>query len=237
VFEGEVVLDHAADATTAASTQPATQSTEPMRLTRGQVVASTDAQQELKPVATNSVQFARTLADVRVAIPGLMSTGTGLKDGQPDPNWVLFKESDSESKAKPAAMTTTGPASSTFWVGNDPTRSQWISTAGGLPSVSGGVCVYRTTVDLTGFDPATAVVMADVMVDDALNDVRVNGKSLGLSLPLNSDRSNWRQFHRLPLRGAFKPGKNTIDFAAYNGSAKMGFRAELSGEGTPLTVR
>lgn len=237
VFDGEVVLDRSPIPTISSSTRPATQPSERIHLTRGQVVASTDPQQDLKPVTSNAVQFARSLSDVRVAIPGLAATGVNLTDGQPDSHWVQFKEADGEMTSRPAVMTGIGTPSAKSWVANDPTRSQWLSTAGGLPTVGAGIWIFRTTIDLTGFDPATAEVQADVMVDDALNDIRVNGVSSGRSLPLSSDRSNWRQFHRLTLRGGFKPGKNTLDFVVYNGSAKMVFRAELQGEAMPLAVR
>lgn len=242
VFEGKVVLDQATPSRPA-STQPSTLPSAPLLLTQGQVVVAADAQQAWAAAPDTSVRFARTLADVRLPIPKLPSTGVGLKDGDRDPHWQLYQQSAGEASIKPAVMTTTGPPSPTFWAANDPTRSQWLSTAGGLPGAWPGAWVFRTTIDLTGFDPATAVVQADLMVDDAVTDVRINGVSTKLSVPMQTDRQNWRQFHRLNLQG-FKEGVNTIDLVTLNGdpspglsTSKMGLRAELHGDAVPLTVR
>ncbi|MGN6505908.1 MAG: hypothetical protein ACTHM6_10130, partial [Tepidisphaeraceae bacterium] len=117
-------------------------------------------------------------------------------------------------------------------------------TAGNLPGVFPGVYVFRTTIDLSGFDPRTALVNADVMVDDAVTEIRLNGTRTGLSVPMSDDRSNWRQFHRVTFRGGFIAGRNTIDFVVYNGTAppgrttsKMGLRVHWQGDACPLPMQ
>ncbi|MGN6727107.1 MAG: hypothetical protein ACTHLZ_14395 [Tepidisphaeraceae bacterium] len=244
VFEGQVVLDRAQGAAALPSTEPTSGRVESIHLTQGQAVAAGSRQDDWKPVAATSVRFARTLADVRMPIPALPNSGVGLTDGQADAHWQVYAESAGESAAKPAAMTTTGPLSPTFWVANDPSHSQWLSTAGNLPGVFPGVYVFRTTIDLSGFDPRTALVNADVMVDDAVTEIRLNGTRTGLSVPMSDDRSNWRQFHRVTFRGGFIAGRNTIDFVVYNGTAppgrttsKMGLRVHWQGDACPLPMQ
>ena len=232
VFEGEVVVDQTASSTAAASTQPATQPVAPLHLMKGQVVTATETAHDWVPANPVDVHFARTLDSVRLPIPTLTNTGVGLREGDPDPRWLQFKESAGETTAKPAAMMSSGA-----WTSTDPARSQWLSVGGNRPSFGAGVFIFRTTFDLTGFDPKTVAIEADVMTDDALNDIRVNGVSAGVSMPLAADRQNWRRFHRLPLRGPFKAGQNTLEFLVYNGSAVMGMRAELRGTAAPLAVR
>ncbi len=234
VFDGRVVLGRADDSAAAAT--PATRPA-PTYLTQGNA-ASADAGGGWTPVAPSTVRFARSLGDVRVALP-IVSTGVGLTVGQTDPHWLVFAMADGQASARPAFV-----VPSVGWADNAPDRSQWLTTTANAAELPAGLYVFRTTVDLTGLDPATAVVRADVWADDAVDDVRVNGASRHLSVPVSTRRLNWRQPHPLNLRGGFAPGRNTVEFVVYNSStppvhrtSKMGFRADLHGEAMPLAVR
>jgi hypothetical protein len=229
VFDGTVRLDPAAGST--ATSRPA-----PIVLTQGHAVASGDAGHGWTAVVPTAVQFARSLTDVRVPL-AVASTGVGLNVGQRDPNWQVFEVSRGEGTPQPLFVV---PAA--WWAENDPARSQWLTTTPNSENAPFGLFVVRTTVDLTGVDPATAVVQAGVMVDDTIEDVRINGISKHLTVPVSPQRLNWRRLHPMTLQGGFKTGKNLIDFVVFNSGSpghltKMGFRAEMHGQAMPVVVR
>jgi len=76
-----------------------------------------------------------------------------------------------------------------------------------------GEFVFRTTVDLSGFDLKSAVVIAHVFATEAIVDVRINGsQAIGASL-LDLSSGDKPQPHTLQLPTQFwKTGTNTIDF-------------------------
>ena len=233
VFDGRVVLAQPTVAAAAATaTRPA-----PTFLSQGAVVTSADAGHGWTPAAPSAVHFARSLRDVRVPVP-VVSTGAGLTVGQADPHWLVFAVAKGEASARPAFV-----VPSVGWAKNVRDRSQWLTTTANTADVPPGLYVFRTTVDLTGLDPTTAVVRADVLADDAVDDVRINGANRHLSVPISTQR-NWLGPHPLTVQGGFAPGRNTVEFVVYNSSgpparpmSRMGFRAELHGEAMPLAVR
>ncbi len=87
----------------------------------------------------------------------VFNTGVGLKEGDPDPHWQLVARSDDPHlKPRPAVVTLIDPR---HFQSNDPTRLQWISTAGDLPKVPDGVTyTFRTTFELVDAVPGSAVM-------------------------------------------------------------------------------
>ncbi len=85
-----------------------------------------------------------------------------------------------------------------------------------------GLYVYQTTVDLTGFDPSSAVVTGRLASDNLLQDVLINGVSTGIS-NVNNEFVNWTPFS---ISSGFQVGLNTIDFIVNNGGGPTGLRVE-----------
>ena len=69
---------------------------------------------------------------------------------------------------------------------------------------------FRTKFDLTGFDPATAMIDGRFTADDWVLEVRLNGKTLPLS---NHLTYNWKAFH---IGKGFVAGKNTVEMVVQN---------------------
>jgi hypothetical protein len=101
--------------------------------------------------------------------------------------------------------------------------SQWIvpepATADGVLDI--GPYVYKTTFDLTGFDPSTVLITGGWAVDDAgfikINDVDTGIVSLfGFSAltPIIIDAADFPA-------GTFLPGLNTLEFFVDNGPAPV----------------
>ena len=104
--------------------------------------------------APRSVTFYRQMPK-RMPI-NAFNTGVGLKEGDPDPHWQLVARSDDPHfKPRPAVVTRTVTADGrALWLRNEPTQSQWISTADGLPELPDHVIyTFRTTFELPGLMP------------------------------------------------------------------------------------
>ena len=149
------------------------------------------------------------------AIPFVRSTGTDangslLPDGATDPNWTIT--------AKPG-LTGTFPAFATkpdpAWLPNR-SSSRWISSkADATLGDSPGSYTYRTSFDLTGFDPTTVQIRMQVSVDDELVDVKLNGQSLGLKIPPGGGIP-FRVSHGMQISSGFISGINTLEFIVNN---------------------
>jgi hypothetical protein len=76
-----------------------------------------------------------------------------------------------------------------------------------------GVYDYRTTFDLTGFDPATALILGQWAADNQGIDILINGTSTGQQSLLNRFYGPFTSFS---ITGGFVAGINTLDFLVDN---------------------
>src|SRR5262249_35042738 len=111
--------------------------------------------------------------------------------------------------------------------------SRWISphpTEGG--GELAGSYTYRTTFDLSSFDPSTARLTVKVAIDDKLTDIKLNGQSSGLTA------SGYAAFTTLTIDHGFAFTLNTLEFVISNapaaGANPSGLRVELSIMAAPL---
>jgi hypothetical protein len=104
------------------------------------------------------------------------------------------------------------------WLAND-SVSEWVGpdTVNGTGTYS---LVYRTTVDLTGFDPVSAVLSGRWSTDNSGDNILVNGVGTGNTA---GGYSSWYTF---TLTSGFIAGINTIDFAWTNSGGPGGVRVE-----------
>jgi hypothetical protein len=146
----------------------------------------------------------------------------------------------SDALVSPGAQTTywtllSAPGGATEAVGSNPFRyyigayaadsatSAWVSpAASGNASVT-GLYVYRMLVDLTGVDPATAVITGQFSTD---NDgfIRVNGGA-------NAATSGFAGFGSLTsftLNSGFIAGMNSIEVGVNNGGNPTALRVQFS---------
>src|SRR5262249_43592768 len=97
------------------------------------------------------------------------------------------------------------------WIADDDS-SKWIGPRVDPTSPAGGDYVYRTTIDLTGYDPASVVVSGKYASDNSVK-ILVNGVDTGLS------QGDFTQYSNFSISGVFKTGINQIDFDVNNGDA------------------
>ena len=167
------------------------------------------------------------------AMPFVRSTGTDtsgslLPEGAVDPNWTVIKPG--ATSAVQAFATKGDP----IWFPNR-NSSRWISskpdaTTSDLP----GSYTYRTSFDLTGFDPTTVQLLMQISVDDELVDVKINNQSLGLKI--NIAESPFTTSHGLQISSGFISGINTLEFIVVNQNVinnPTGIQAQLEFASVP----
>jgi hypothetical protein len=164
------------------------------------------------------------------ALPSLFATGVDasgepLGDGATDPHWSIVATPAGSANA-PALVTSTGASPiGTTWMRNG-SFSRWISPQSdertGDPV---GSYTYRTSTDLSGYDPESIELTARIAVAQSLTGIDLNGRNLALTA------SGFGGFTALSITGPFLSGTNTLDLVVNtggSGSSPSGLRVELS---------
>ncbi|MEN6451156.1 MAG: hypothetical protein ABFC96_11750 [Thermoguttaceae bacterium] len=175
-------------------------------------------------------RFARQLPK-RMRIK-LFNTGIDLKEGEEDPHWHLVARSDDPHfRPRPAVVTTT----SLQWRNNAPYQSQWISLVGDASEVPdlNTVYTFRTTFTLSGMVPSTARIDGQLLVDNFVRAIRLNGHDIP---PPEHDDDCCTVFRKFTMDREFIEGTNVLEIEVVNGSldnavksSPMGLRVELNG--------
>jgi len=126
------------------------------------------------------------------------------------------------------------------WIGpaNDPILHPEWECCGQTSGVGGpiGEYVYRTTFDLTGLDPITAVLSGRWSTDDTGSDILLNGVSTGITITVPG-YSAWSPIF---IDSGFVSGINTLDFVVKNWDdvnqmgGPTGLRVEIEGRADPI---
>ncbi len=174
-----------------------------------------------------------TVSNLAVFNTGVDASGNPLPGGAVDPHYTLIDSPDVVFNGPEAFVTNNGfPIGA--WAPNTAV-SKWISPRPDAANNNAtGQYTYRTTVDLTGFDPATAVIVGRWMSDNNGLDILVNGNGTGNTTLFESFRLGYASF---TLDDYFVSGINTIDFVVFNGTAVVnptGLRVEMTGTALPI---
>lgn len=165
------------------------------------------------------------------SIPGLSNTGvnndgTLAAPGSVDTHWSLILSPD---PAAPGPSAFIASPLTTKWSSNGP-KSQWISPAAdSTKQRKKGSYKWRVTFNLSGFNPASALIKGSWVSDDKTTTVLLNGIVTGITGPAN--------FSKQPSAGTafsfntgFVAGVNTLDFIVSNsGGGPTGIRVEVTG--------
>ena len=185
--------------------------------------------------ALGSATSADAVLDARYPVAGIFSSGvddTGalLEDGADDPHYELLFSADGTNEIQAVVHgSDIFPIVAGPWVANSET-SKWISPrldsaqAGALASDGGagpGTYVYRTTFDLTGFAPASAIISGQWTSDNQGLAIRVNGNPTGIIGSGNF--GGYEAFRIDDVQADFVSGVNTLDFVVQNADATAGY--------------
>lgn len=149
---------------------------------------------------------------------GVDGGGSPLPDGTiGDPHYLLTVVPGGTTEIR--VRTSVGGWPIPPWTGDD-SISAWIGPNNDVAvnGPNGNYC-YETTFDLTGLDPATAVLTGHWETDDYGLDILINGVSTG--------NLGWLPFS---INSGFVAGVNTLDFIVWQSSGgPTGLRVEISG--------
>jgi len=167
---------------------------------------------------------------------GVSNSSALLPGGATDPHYALIKSAD-PSFPGPAAIVVnpTGGYPIPPWMSDGP-LSEWIALSANEDTIdTSGLYVYRTTFNLTGLYPGTAVITGKWSTDNNGVDILINGVSTGITHP-DGDSSGFTSF---TISKGFVSGLNTLDFEVNNGPTggsanPTGLRVELSGTAVPV---
>lgn len=153
-------------------------------------------------------------------ITGLYTTGVDnanvvLPGGAIDPHYTVLENGNANAVVMSILPSTYVPNNST---------SKWVwQAANGQPT--NVTRTFRTTFDLTGYDPSTAVITGLWGTDNAGDDILINGASTGNTSP------TFTRFTPFTISSGFVSGINTLDFVVRDVGVISGFRvAAISGE-------
>jgi hypothetical protein len=153
-------------------------------------------------------------------------TGKALPSNTVDPHYTLVASADTNSPG-PAAYTLAPGFPVPPWV-EESTDSRWIAPKGNQSSGSApGDFTYRTTFDLTGFDPNKASITGRWTSDNGGTDILLNGASLGIT-----QSGNFAGFADFTIASGFVAGTNVLEFVVNNAGTDInptGLRVEMRG--------
>lgn len=153
----------------------------------------------------------------RLRSTGVDDGGNVLAAGSSDPHYEITSVPGGGSFG-PAVVQANHPA----WLANDPVGtpgSSWTSVVPvGTTGIPGGNYVSETTFNLFGWDHATTSIQGSVSVDNNLDDVILNGQSLGISA---AGFGGFTDFE-IPAGSGFVNGENKLEFLWRNADAVSG---------------
>ena len=119
---------------------------------------------------------------------------------------------------------------------NDPARSQWISTANKLPSLPPGRYTFRTTFELVGASPKSAVLRGRFAADNHVDAIRLNGHVV--PVPEHRRAPPFDVLHGFSVRDGFVEGTNVLEIDVFNSPATNAiYRTEIQPNGEVKSLR
>ena len=162
------------------------------------------------PLVAGLLASALVVAPVRAApisIPGLYSTGTP-GEGLLDPYYSLVA---SPYGPLPVYGVVTDGFPIPPWIANN-SSSRWISRTANALNDLPGYYIFRTTFNLTGLRPNTAVITGQWSSDNSA-EIWLNGMFTGIALNFEQP---FLSLYNFTIAGGFQPGWNTLDFVVHN---------------------
>lgn len=167
---------------------------------------------------TAAALFILLLSAAPLVAQGPVGTGVTLSNNR-DQNW------DVGTGATPTfvdAYFVTSPPSPP-WATNVPGDHQWISFDFDATGAAGSPYTFRTTFDLTGYDPASASLAFRCAVDNSTVAVRLNGAVTGASCPI------WSLSGAQSINTGFLAGINTWEFVVTGDNVTDGLVVDVTG--------
>lgn len=193
---------------------------EPLLLRSGEAIRVNSSKGEVDRFAAERNRFVNKFNNIRPYRPiELPNTGKGFVIGEEDAKWRITSGPKSIGPWPQPAFVT---LPNVRYSDNAPEKSQWLSVEGGarrsVPRNT--VFTFETSFDLTGFDPATVSVVAQILADNGVKAIRLNGKPVPIEAWVdNLLGQKFQTFHVVEFREGFVEGMNRIEIDVFNGTA------------------
>ena len=163
---------------------------------------------------------------------GVISSNVLAGDGAVDSHYTLLNSADSGFPGPNAFVVISNAFPIGPWVADGPS-SKWIGprTDAGSGNAQGNY-TFRTTFNLSGFNPATAVLIGQFAADNSAI-VLLNGVNTGVT------STGFAAFTPFTISSGFAAGVNTLDFVVTNAPPTpnpTGLRVDISGTATPSSA-
>ena len=183
-----------------------------------------------------------SIAQIPCNLTTLYNTGVDnahnslASNGMLDPHYDLIASADPNYPAGGPAIVDQTYATALVWVNSNNAISKWVVPQGhsvnGVPPGSplNGLYTYKTTFDLTGFNPSTASILGDIAADDGVSAIRLNGVAIP---PVGG--INYAAYTAFSITSGFGNGINSLEFDVQQiGSGPTGLRVEMCGNATAV---
>ena len=192
-----------------------------MLLTAGEAIRVSLPQATIDQIIAESDRFVSRLQRFRPLRPiQLRNTGIGRAVGQDDSHWVVTAGDPAYGPYPHPAVVTEGDPS---YLDNMPDASQWISVKkDALPGVPTSIRTstthtFETRFDLTGYDLSTVRIIGSFLVDNAINELRINGRPVSFDRWVTTwDVHDFESFHTIEIVDGLVPGENVISIDVFN---------------------
>lgn len=171
-----------------------------------------------------------------IHIPG---TGLGLRVGDEDPYWRIVGAPDGTRYSTPcyAVVCSEDPK----YAPNEADKSQWISFASDLPDVvANQIYTFETSIDLTGYAAETVHIQCQVLADNGVRAIRVNGKTIDLKPwtdNLYGQTFAKNEFRAIDIVDGLVAGRNLVEFDVWNGGMRGGRSTPVLALPNPTALR
>jgi len=173
-------------------------------------------------LATVGVGSAEAASISGLFTTGVDSNGDSLSLGSPDPHYVVVETNSNAVTLLSLPGSYLPNNSSSLWI--------WENSDGQPVNTTR---TFRTTFDLSGLAPNTAIINGQWAADNFLDDVLINGVSIG-AIPNDPSGINFVAATPFTINSGFLPGLNTLDFVVRDVGSVSGFRiVALSGTVQP----
>jgi hypothetical protein len=166
---------------------------------------------------------------IAVYCTGVIYAGVPAADGAVDTHYRLVSSADPACPGPNAIVVISNGWPIPPWVGND-SNSKWVGPRRDAAKMNApGTYTYETTFDLTGLNPATAVLTGKWATDNS-GAIRLNGVTVGTA------SKTFDAFTPFALNTDFVAGVNTLEFVVFNlGTSPnpTGLRVEIGGTAEP----
>jgi hypothetical protein len=198
-------------------------------VTAGQAIRWNEDARRVERTRFQSGRFVERLPQFRPLHPiSLANTGQGRSISSRDSRWRITAGHPSGGSF-PVQALVSRPHSA--YLEEAPARtgaagadSQWISVLGGTSRgvASHAAFTFETSFDLANVDPATVHLVGQILVDNRVQEIRLNGEPVDVPPWEGISSEDFQKFHVVEIREGFKSGENRLEIDVVNGAVPDG---------------